>query len=509
MSSAKLLNYKHINRDKYRYMPPVDSGEGYHQSECLYDYDQTGKNMIAHYIQTPRLLAATSIYMLENKHYLDVVVPYGSQFLEYLTSDDEKNILATSEHSGDADWFSSHYSVDDVVDQYVSPLVFRGNSDDPVMRLEVPSYQGKPLCEVFDVNQQLATTDLVKPGTEVIGVISKDGLRFFADRLTGTYTLHKLKVLTDKDQAKKQLPRGYLFDDEQEDQKDQEDQEDQENDDTSDDDDDEDVGAEDMGILTDEDVDLDISDDDDSDSEEEQDEDGEEIQDEDGEEVQDEDGEEVLYDDEGEEVHEEEGEEVHEEEGEEVHEEEGDELDKIQFTPELGENREELVIDDLTNINLDLDGGDDEEVEEEEINGTRHLMEPEDLTDDEVDLDVSDDDEDDDEGENVEEDEDEDEDDRSDNLGSEMMDLKDLDIDNDMELLSEDEDETLLLNDEPDYLDDSDLDDMSIQQDNQDEPEEDDLDFDLNIETMDDSVDVSARSSVNDISDLTNMDIEL
>ena len=45
MSSAKLLNYKHINRDKYRYMPPVDSGEGYHQSECLYDYDQTGKNI--------------------------------------------------------------------------------------------------------------------------------------------------------------------------------------------------------------------------------------------------------------------------------------------------------------------------------------------------------------------------------------------------------------------------------------------------------------------------------
>lgn len=447
--SAKLINYKHVNRDKYHYTAPEDTKRGYHLSRCLYDYDMKGENMIPYYIQTPRLVTPTGLYMVDDKCYVDVKVPYGSQFLEYLTAEDEKNILATSEHSGESDWFSTHIGVDDIVDQYVSPLSFQGENEDPILRLEVPMYKRKPVCEVFDINRQTATTDLIKPGSEIFGIVSKNGIRFFSDRLSGDYTLHKVKVMVDKDDLPKDLPTGYMFDDDtitnvepddleeevetEEADNVEEDLDDEEADNVEDLDDEEDSDGEDFDEieeLTDDEVEIDISDDEEDSNDEDDLNDEEELNDEEDRE---------LNDEEDRELNETQLEDTDEPNAHESGTDVLEGLDEVKFNPESSpEGEVNLVTDDLTKIDLEFDGGDDEEVDEDNMDGERLLHEPEELTDDELEVDISDDEE-------------EEDDYDWDNHEQELEDV------DDNTLLADDEDSGLL-GDELDLLDDSDLD---------------------------------------------------
>lgn len=483
-SSAKLINYKHVNRDKYNYLAPEDTKRGYYLSKCLYDYDMKGTNMIPYYIQTPRLVTPTGLYMLDDKFYVDVIVPYGSQFLEYLHAEDEKNIRATSEHSGESDWFSTHISIDDVIDQYVSPLVFKGNNENPVLRLEVPMYKRKPVCEVFDINRQNATTDLIKPGTEICGIVSKNGIRFFADKLTGDYTLHKVKVMVDKDNLPKTLPNGYMFDDEDENQEEEdyednqeeddednqeeEDEDNQEEEDEDNQEDEEEYFEDDVQELTDDEIDIDISDDEEEDSLDDEEEDSldeEEEQEEGNEEDKLKEMDDVLNG-----------------------------LEDVTFTPESTSN-DTLIVDDLTNIDLDMDGGD---VEEESEHNMNDLVNAEELTDDELDIDISDE-EDYDEEDNV-------------NLPVDAEELTD-DLDNMVE-----HEESMLLADEPDLLDDSDLEEVHNDTDNLDS-----LDFGLDLQEVTDDENMkeeirqdlsnkgamTAPKSIDEVYELTDADLEL
>lgn len=204
MSNIKLLNFQNVNTDKYEYLEPFKSNNCY-LSTCVYNID--GSNRLPYYYQSPRLYTPTGIYKLRNEFKLDLVIPLDSPFLEYLINEDDKNIQVTSENS--QEWFDEHFTTEEVSDKYKTSLVFRQSGEDPILRVNIPSYRGKPTCEVFDVKSNPCDWSNVQPDTELVGILEKVGIKFYKEVLTGEYELHKIKVYMPAEHSK--LPKGYIF----------------------------------------------------------------------------------------------------------------------------------------------------------------------------------------------------------------------------------------------------------------------------------------------------------
>ena len=206
-SSNRLLNFKNINREKYEYLEPEKSENGSYVSSCVYNLD--GETKLGYYFECPRVVTPTGIYKSSGKYMMDVIIPLGSSLLEYLLSEDETNMKATSMNS--EDWFGEHFPLEVVQEKYNSALVFQNGN--PILKLCIPTYQGKPMCEVFDSNRNLVNTSNIKNGSEVALILEKVGLRFLKETFVGEYTAHKIKLFNS--QKLKQLPEGYLFGEEE------------------------------------------------------------------------------------------------------------------------------------------------------------------------------------------------------------------------------------------------------------------------------------------------------
>lgn len=213
-TSNRLLNFKNINREKYEYLEPEKSENGSYVSSCVYNLD--GETKLGYYFECPRVVTPTGIYKSSGKYMMDVIIPLGSSLLEYLLSEDETNMKATSMNS--EDWFGEHFPLEVVQEKYNSALVFQNGN--PILKLCIPTYQGKSMCEVFDNNRNLINTSNIKNGSEVALILEKVGLRFLKETFVGEYTAHKIKVFNS--QKLNQLPEGYLFDEEEEKNKEEE-----------------------------------------------------------------------------------------------------------------------------------------------------------------------------------------------------------------------------------------------------------------------------------------------
>ena len=206
-TSNRLLNFKNINREKYEYLEPEKSENGSYVSSCVYNLD--GETKLGYYFECPRVVTPTGIYKSGGKYMMDVIIPLGSSLLEYLLSEDETNMKATSMNS--EDWFGEHFPLEVVQEKYNSALVFQNGN--PILKLCIPTYQGKPMCEVFDNNRNLVNTTNIKNGSEVALILEKVGLRFLKETFVGEYTSHKIKLFNS--QKLNQLPEGYLFGEEE------------------------------------------------------------------------------------------------------------------------------------------------------------------------------------------------------------------------------------------------------------------------------------------------------
>ena len=381
MSNNKLLNYQNINIDKYEYLEPVKSNNCY-LSSCVYNLD--GTNRLPYYFQTPRLYTPTGIYKIRNEYKMDVVIPVDSPFLEYLINEDDKNIQITSENS--QEWFDEHFTTNEVSDKYKTSLIFRQGGEDPILRVNIPSYRGKPTCEVFDVKGKECSWNTVQPESQLIGIIEKVGIKFYKEILTGEYELHKIKVYNHAEQSK--LPKGYMFqdDDSQDELDDEHDEHDDEHvkdgDDTEQNNDDEQYILDDE--LDDDDTDDDNLDDDDTDDDDTDDDilDDLDLDDLDLEELvtdnEDETEQNNEDDHETEQNNEDETEQNNEDETEQNNEDEDEELEGL-----------DIGLEELDLTDNEIDDSDDDQYEYKELERLEDELEELDLTNNEEDVEVN------------------------------------------------------------------------------------------------------------------------
>ena len=206
MSESKfIIRFSKVDRNKYVYYSPVTAKNGV--VECRCEYKQDNNKTVPFFFESPKLIAATGIISLDNKFYIDLVVPMASEFLDWLLAEDEKNIEATANNS--EDWLGERTSVEEISQGYKTSLIFRSQDKDPILRVNIPNNRGKPGIEVFDNNKKLTTISEVVPGVEVACIMEKQPLRFYRDKFTGEYLIYKLKVCSTSQVVK--LPPGYIF----------------------------------------------------------------------------------------------------------------------------------------------------------------------------------------------------------------------------------------------------------------------------------------------------------
>jgi hypothetical protein len=206
MSESKfIVRFSKVDRNKYVYYSPVTAKNGV--VECRCEYKQDNNKTVPFFFESPKLIAATGIISLDNKFYIDLVVPMASEFLDWLLAEDEKNIETTANNS--EDWLGERTSVEEISQGYKTSLIFRSQDKDPILRVNIPNNRGKPGIEVFDNNKKLTTISEVVPGVEVACIMEKQPLRFYRDKFTGEYLIYKLKVCSTSQVVK--LPPGYIF----------------------------------------------------------------------------------------------------------------------------------------------------------------------------------------------------------------------------------------------------------------------------------------------------------
>jgi len=207
-SDFKLLDFRYVNRAKYEYSDLEKVNPRLMVSNSYYAYDPTHKYL--YYFETPRLRTLTEVYKVGDRFFMDLVVPLGSLFMEYLIAEDETNISATIDNS--VEWFGSQIPPEIASEKYKSALILRSGGEDPIFRVNIPSYRGKPVLEVYDNMRRPIDISRIKPDMEVACICQKVGIRFSNTTFSGDYDCFKIKI-TQQQQSAPKIPTGYVFND--------------------------------------------------------------------------------------------------------------------------------------------------------------------------------------------------------------------------------------------------------------------------------------------------------
>ena len=149
----KILNYKNLNKEKYEYLQPHKTQNGYYQSIC--NYRLTNNQLLPFYFETPKLKTTSGIVRLENQYYIDLELPQsgdGGLFYDFLIKNDENNISIC--HSNSKEWFNQLMPLNIIENYYKTAILLRSNGQLPILRIKIPSYKGNILTEIFNVRKE-------------------------------------------------------------------------------------------------------------------------------------------------------------------------------------------------------------------------------------------------------------------------------------------------------------------------------------------------------------------
>ena len=211
IKQPKLLNYKNLNIDKYEYLLPHKTQNGYYQSICNY---RLNKNQtLPFYFETPKLKTTSGIVKIDNKYYMDFELSQSGDiglFHDFILKNDDNNISVC--HTNSKEWFNQVMPLNIVENYYKSPIIKKPNGQLPIFRVRLPSYKGNILTEIFNIRKEkVQDINCIQEEDYLIGILEFSGLMFMSQNFTPCYELHKIKLFKDNDT--RLLTSGYIFSD--------------------------------------------------------------------------------------------------------------------------------------------------------------------------------------------------------------------------------------------------------------------------------------------------------
>lgn len=209
---TKLVNYQAIDQDNYLYEHPqrVEGGNTVcYDANCYYDL---GENTITPvFFETKPLITTTGIYTIGNEYKMDLEIPRGGKFLDFLLEEDELNINTVMENS--EEWFGDEFPLEVVQEKYKGALLFRNQGENPVLRTEIPSQGGVPKIEIFNEAGETINISDIDSNSRIACIIRKKSLRFMKETFNTVYMVYKIKVFSTTTDEEHLLPPGDIFSD--------------------------------------------------------------------------------------------------------------------------------------------------------------------------------------------------------------------------------------------------------------------------------------------------------
>jgi hypothetical protein len=207
---TKLVNYQNIDQDNYLYEHPqrVEGGNTVcYDANCYYDL---GENTITPvFFETKPLITTTGIYSIGSEYMMDLEIPRGGKFLDFLLEEDEININTVMENS--EQWFGDEFPLEVVQEKYKASLLFRNQGENPILRTEIPSQSGMPKIEIFNEAGESMNISDIGSNSKIACIIRKKSLRFMKETFTTVYMVYKLKVFSTVSEEENLLPPGDIF----------------------------------------------------------------------------------------------------------------------------------------------------------------------------------------------------------------------------------------------------------------------------------------------------------
>jgi len=207
----KILNYKNLNIEKYEYLHPHKTQNGFYQSICNY---RLAKNqLLPFYFETPKLKTTSGIVRIDNNYYMDLELSQSGEsgtFYDFLIKNDENNISVCHENA--KEWFNQVMPLNIVENYYKTPILLKSNGKLPVIRIRLPSYKGSILTEIFNIRKEkINDISCIQEGDYIVGILEFTGLTFMSQNFFPSYELQKIKIFKDNDF--RAIPSGYIFSD--------------------------------------------------------------------------------------------------------------------------------------------------------------------------------------------------------------------------------------------------------------------------------------------------------
>lgn len=211
---TKLLNYQNIDQDNYLYEQPqrVEGGNSVcYDANCYYDL---GENTITPvFFETKQLITTTGIYNIGNEYMMDLEIPRGGKFLDFLLEEDELNINTVMENS--EEWFGDEFPLEVVQEKYKGSLLFRNQGENPILRTEIPSQNSVPKIEIFNEAGESMNISDIDSNCRIACIMRKKGLRFMKETFNCVYMVYKIKVFSTSGEEENLLPPGDIFSDQE------------------------------------------------------------------------------------------------------------------------------------------------------------------------------------------------------------------------------------------------------------------------------------------------------
>jgi hypothetical protein len=209
---TKLINYQAIDQDNYLYEHPqrVEGGNTIcYDANCYYDL---GDNTITPvFFETKPLITTTGIYTIGNEYKMDLEIPRGGKFLDFLLDEDELNINTVMENS--EEWFGDEFPLEVVQEKYKGSLLFRNQGENPILRTEIPNQGGVPKVEIFNEAGESMNISDIDSNSRIACIIRKKSLRFMKETFNTVYMVYKIKVFSTTSEEENLLPPGDIFSD--------------------------------------------------------------------------------------------------------------------------------------------------------------------------------------------------------------------------------------------------------------------------------------------------------
>jgi hypothetical protein len=212
---TKLVNYQAIDQDNYLYEHPqrVEGGNTVcYDANCYYDLGEDTITPV--FFETKPLITTTGIYSIGNEYMMDLEIPRGSKFLDFLLEEDELNINTVMENS--EQWFGDEFPLEVVQEKYKGSLLFRNQGENPILRTEIPSQNGVPKIEIFNEAGESMNISDIDSNSRIACIIRKKSLRFMKETFNTVYMVYKIKLFSTSNEEEHLLPPGDIFSDAEE-----------------------------------------------------------------------------------------------------------------------------------------------------------------------------------------------------------------------------------------------------------------------------------------------------